>query len=67
MWARRLGLTFEETMHAFGIAEYYGPRSPVMRVMDNPTMLKDGSGVGCWAGMDKYIEIWNLDHERKLV
>lgn len=51
MWARRLGLTYEETMHAFGIAEYYGPRSPVMRVMDNPTMLKDGSGVGCWAGV----------------
>lgn len=51
MWARRLGLSFDETMHAFGIAEYYGPRSPVMRVMDNPTMLKDGSGVGCWAGV----------------
>mmetsp|Transcript_4084 Transcript_4084/g.4730 ORF Transcript_4084/g.4730 Transcript_4084/m.4730 type:complete len:503 (-) Transcript_4084:64-1572(-) len=51
MWCRRLKLTYEETLHAMGIAEYYGPRSPVMRVMDNPTMLKDGSGVGCWAGV----------------
>ena len=31
---------------ALGIAEYHGPRSPMMRCIDHPTMLKDGSGLG---------------------
>jgi len=51
----RLGLSPELTMHAIGIAEYWGPRSDVMRVMDHPTMLKDASGAGCWAGVSGAI------------
>lgn len=37
--------------HAMGIAEYHGPRSPMMRCIDHPTMLKDGSGWGAMAGV----------------
>ena len=49
--ARRLGLTKEKTKHALGIAEYHGPRSQMMRCIDHPTMLKDGSGFGAMAGV----------------
>jgi 2-methylcitrate dehydratase PrpD len=49
--ARRLGLTRQQTRHALGIAEYHGPRSQMMRVIDYPTMLKDGSGWGAMAGI----------------
>lgn len=49
--ARRLHLNAEQTRHALGIAEYHGPRSQMMRVIDNPTMLKDGSGWGAMAGV----------------
>ena len=49
--ARRLGLGSEETRHALGIAEYHGPRSQMMRCIDYPTMLKDGSGWGAMAGV----------------
>jgi 2-methylcitrate dehydratase PrpD len=42
--ARALGLKREQTRHALGIAEYYGPRSQMMRCIDHPTMVKDGSG-----------------------
>ena len=49
--ARRLGLTYEQTRHALGIAEYHGPRSQMMRCIDHPTMLKDGSGWGAMAGL----------------
>ena len=49
--ARRLGLSQEETKHALGIAEYHGPRSQMMRCIDHPTMLKDGSGFGAMAGV----------------
>jgi 2-methylcitrate dehydratase PrpD len=48
---RRLGSTREATGHALGIAEYHGPRSQMMRVIDHPSMLKDGSGWGCMAGV----------------
>ena len=48
---RLLGLDRERTRHAFGIAEYHGPRSQMMRVIDHPTMLKDGSGWGAFAGV----------------
>jgi len=48
--ARALGLGREATRHALGIAEYHGPRSQMMRVIDHPTMLKDGSGWGAMAG-----------------
>ena len=36
--------------HALGIAEYHGPRSQMMREIDNPTMLHDGSGMGALVG-----------------
>jgi 2-methylcitrate dehydratase PrpD len=49
--ARRLGLNSEQTRHALGIAEYHGPRSQMMRCIDHPTMLKDGSGWGAMAGV----------------
>jgi 2-methylcitrate dehydratase PrpD len=49
--ARRLGLDREKTRHALGIAEYHGPRSQMMRCIDHPTMLKDGSGWGAMAGV----------------
>jgi 2-methylcitrate dehydratase PrpD len=49
--ARRLGLTAEQTRHALGIAEYHGPRSPMMRCIDFPTMVKDGSGWGAMSGV----------------
>lgn len=49
--ARTLGLDAATTAEAIGIAEYHGPRSQMMRVIDHPTMLKDGSGWGAMAGV----------------
>ena len=49
--ARQLKLTKGQTREALGIAEYHGPRSQMMRVIDAPTMLKDGSGWGAMAGV----------------
>jgi 2-methylcitrate dehydratase PrpD len=49
--ARRLGLTAEKTGHALGTAEYHGPRSQMMRCIDYPTMVKDGSGWGAMTGV----------------
>jgi len=49
--ARRRGLDPGATRHALGIAEYWGPRSPMMRVIDYPSMLKDGSTMGAFAGV----------------
>jgi 2-methylcitrate dehydratase PrpD len=49
--ARYLRLTQDQTRHALGIAEYHGPRSQMMRCIDHPTMLKDGSGWGGMAGV----------------
>ena len=49
--ARVLGLDAAQTFEAMGIAEYHGPRSQMMRVIDHPTMLKDGSGWGAMAGV----------------
>ena len=51
MGARLLKLNREQTRHALGIAEYHGPRSQMMRCIDHPTMLKDGSGWGAMAGV----------------
>ena len=48
--AHVLGLNEEQFNHAVGIAEYHGPRSQMMRNIDHPTMLKDGSGWGAMAG-----------------
>jgi len=49
--ARIAHLTHDETRHALGIAEYHGPRSQMMRCIDYPTMVKDGSGWGAMAGV----------------
>ena len=49
--ARLLHLSPEQTREALGIAEYHGPRSQMMRCIDFPTMLKDGSGWGALAGI----------------
>ena len=49
--ARLLKLDADQTAHALGIAEYHGPRSQMMRCIDHPTMLKDGSGWGAMAGV----------------
>lgn len=49
--ARLLGLDRDQAAHAMGIAEYQGPRSQMMRVIDHPTMLKDGSGMGAMVGV----------------
>ena len=47
---RLMGLGPDALRHAAGIAEFHGPRSQMMRVIDTPTMLKDGSGWGAMAG-----------------
>ena len=49
--ARVLGLDAARTREAIGIAEYHGPRSQMMRCIDDPTMVKDGSGWGAMAGV----------------
>lgn len=49
--ARLLALSASVTREALGIAEYHGPRSQMMRVIDHPTMLKDGSGWGAMCGV----------------
>ncbi len=51
MVARSLGLDAGQTRHALGIAEYHGPRSQMMRCIDHPTMVKDGSGWGAMTGV----------------
>lgn len=49
--ARIRGLSEEQFFEALGIAEYHGPRSQMMRTIDHPTMVKDGSGWGAMAGV----------------
>ena len=49
--ARALHLDDNATRQALGIAEYHGPRSQMMRCIDHPTMVKDGSGWGAMAGV----------------
>ncbi|NOX29319.1 MAG: MmgE/PrpD family protein, partial [Actinobacteria bacterium] len=49
--ARVLGLDHEAMFEAMGIAEYHGPRSQMMRVVDHPTMVKDGSAWGAMTGV----------------
>jgi 2-methylcitrate dehydratase PrpD len=49
--ARLWALDLEPFRHALGIAEYHGPRSQMMRCIDFPTMLKDGSGWGAMCGL----------------
>lgn len=49
--ARAMGLSAEQLAEALGTAEFYGPRSQMMRCIDHPTMLKDGSGWGAMTGI----------------
>ncbi|MBY4677538.1 MmgE/PrpD family protein [Marinobacterium arenosum] len=49
--ARLHGLDAEQTWQALGSAEFYGPRSQMMRCIDHPTMVKDGSGWGALTGI----------------
>jgi len=49
--ARALALDGTATAHALGTAEYHGPRSQMMRCIDYPTMVKDGSGWGAMCGV----------------
>jgi 2-methylcitrate dehydratase PrpD len=49
--ARLRGLDAHHLRNAFGIAEYHGPRSQMMREIANPTMLHDGSGMGALTGL----------------
>ncbi len=51
LYARTMGLDSTTTREALGIAEYHGPRSQMMRCIDHPTMVKDGSGWGAMAGV----------------
>lgn len=55
MAARRRGLDAERLREALGIAEFHGPRSQMMREIDHPTMLHDGSGWGALAGLSAVI------------
>jgi 2-methylcitrate dehydratase PrpD len=48
---RTLKLNEEALGEALGVAEYHGPRSQMMRCIDFPTMLKDGSGWGAMTGI----------------
>ncbi len=51
MGCRLGGATVEQLRQAFGIAEYHGPRSQMMREIATPTMLHDGSGMGALIGV----------------
>ena len=51
MTARILGCEETQINEAAGIGEYHGPRSQMMRCIDAPTMVKDGSGWGAMAGV----------------
>ena len=53
--ARLRGTTPEHLREAWGIAEYHGPRSQMMREIANPTMLHDGSAMGALVGMSSVI------------
>ena len=52
MTSHILGLSAVQMEHAIGIAEYNAPRSQMMRNIDYPTMVKDGSGWGALVGID---------------
>ncbi|MCY1399657.1 MmgE/PrpD family protein [compost metagenome] len=53
--ARLLGLDEERFRHALGIAEYFGPRCPMMRLVDHPSMLRDAHGAGAFAGVNALL------------
>jgi 2-methylcitrate dehydratase PrpD len=49
--ARLLGLDAAATKHALGVAEYHAPQGFMMRCIDHPAMVKDGSGWGAMTGI----------------
>jgi 2-methylcitrate dehydratase PrpD len=49
--ARAMKLSPSLLREAIGIAEFHGPRGLMMRCIDAPTMVKDGSGWGAMAGL----------------
>jgi 2-methylcitrate dehydratase PrpD len=53
--SRMIGLDRAATREALGIAEYNGPRSQMMRCIDHPTMVKDGSGWGAMTGVSAVL------------
>lgn len=53
--ARLRNSTPEQLREAWGIAEYHGPRSQMMREIANPTMLHDGSGMGALIGVSAIV------------
>ncbi|WP_439887797.1 MmgE/PrpD family protein [Pseudomonas sp. MBLB4123] len=53
--ARLLGLDEPTFRHALGIAEYFGPRCPMMRLVDHPSMLRDAHGAGAHAGLNALL------------
>ncbi|MDN3556208.1 MmgE/PrpD family protein [Halomonas maura] len=53
--ARLLGLDEVTFRHALGIAEYFGPRCPMMRLIDHPSMLRDAHGAGAFAGVNALL------------
>ncbi len=53
--ARLDGAGNQALRHAWGIAEYHGPRSQMMREIANPSMLHDGSGMGALVGLSALI------------
>ncbi len=55
MTARLRGQDPDQLRQSFGIAEYHGPRSQMMREIANPTMLHDGSGWGAMVGISAAI------------
>jgi 2-methylcitrate dehydratase PrpD len=50
--AQLLGGTRDEVLHAAGIAEYFGPRGPMMRCIAMPSMVKDSSAWGSRVGVE---------------
>ncbi|NRA53450.1 MAG: MmgE/PrpD family protein [Gammaproteobacteria bacterium] len=53
--ARLLKFSENEFLAALGIAEYFGPRCPMMRLVDFPTMLRDAHGAGAYAGVNALL------------
>lgn len=47
-----LGGTRDEMLNAAGIAEYFGPRGPMMRCIAMPSMVKDSSAWGSRVGIE---------------
>ena len=50
LFSRGMKLSKQQTWEALGTAEYYGPRSQMMRCIDAPTMVKDGATYGAQVG-----------------